>query len=156
MALLLPKAVISSGLFFCLISVRACRFKCWQDGRRHSPVDGQWYPVNASSNNAESANKKARLSVHLKLPKDRLQWKLQEQLQQKLDAHPEIADAGPSKDPGLSRQLLQNQFALAVTSQTKDPVFSGNLLQNHSAHPAVAEDAPHSVAVVEPDRHVVQ
>ena len=121
---------LSVYLSVCLISLRACRFKCWQAGRRHSPVDGQWYPVNASSSSTASANKKGRLSVHLKLPKNRLQWKLQEQLQQNLNAHPEFADAAHSKDPALSRQLLQNQSALADTAHSKDPALSRQLLQN--------------------------
>lgn len=115
---------LSLFLAVCLISVRACRFKCWQAGRRQSPVDGQWYPVNASSSSTVSANKKGRLSVHLKLPKNRLQWKLQEQLQQKLDAHPEPVDAAENNDP-------MNQSALAGTAQNKDSVLSRQLLQNN-------------------------
>lgn len=117
----------------CLTSVRAFRFKCWQAGRRNSPVDGQWYPVNASSSSTVPASKKSRLSVHLKLPKNRLQWKLQEQLQQKLDAHPELADAVQSQDSALPRQLLQNQSAPADAVQSQDPALFRQLLQNQSA-----------------------
>ena len=127
-------------------------------------MDGRWYPVNASSSsNTVAVNKKARLSVHLKPPKNRLQWKLQEQLQQKLDAHPELADAAQSKDPALSRQLLQNQTALVDTAPSKEPALTRQSLQNSSAvesqssHELAADkNAPYSVAVAVPDRQDVQ
>lgn len=144
--------------FVCLMSVRAFRFKCWQAGRRNSPVDGQWYSVNASSSSSVPASKKSRLSVHLKLPKNRLQWKLQQQLQQKLDAHPELADAVQSQDSALSRQLLQNQSAPADAVQIRDPVpFRQNLsaLKTQSSHHLTADGGAlqnRSVAVVEPKR----
>ena len=41
--------------------------------------------------------------MHLKLPKNKLKWKLQTQLQQTLDAHPELADAAQSKEQALLR-----------------------------------------------------
>lgn len=168
------------------MSVCAFRFKCWQAGRRNSPVDGQWYPVNTSSSSSSTvpASKKSRLSVHLKLPKNRLQWKLQEQLQQKLDAHPELADAVQSQDPALSRQLLQNQSAPADAVQSQDTALFRQLLQNQSApagavqikdptlfrqnqsaletqsshhHTALGEALQNpSLAVVEPDRQSTQ
>ena len=117
-----------------------CRFKCWQAGAQSSPVDGQWYPKNISSTTV--ANPKARLSVHLKLPKTKLQWRLQEQLQQKLSEHPELADATQPRDPALARHLLQDQFALgsasleqpelADSAQTAEQILAQQLLQEQS------------------------
>lgn len=80
-------------------------------------MDGQWYPKNASSFAAMLTKQNSRLSVHLKMPKSKLQWKLQEQLQQKLHEHPELAEAADSRDQALARHLLQNQTILQTQNQ---------------------------------------
>ena len=125
-----------------------CRFKCWQAGSRSSPVDGQWYPKNASSTTV--ANQKGRLSVHLKLPKTKLQWRLQEQLQQKLSEHPELADAAQPRDSVLARHLLHDQFAmesgsleqpqLADDSQMREQELTKHLLLEQSAVEQSSQD----------------
>ena len=97
----------------------AFRFKCGLAGRRHSPVDGQWYPVNASITGTMPANQKRRLSIHLKLIRNKLQWTAHNRLQQKLDAYPELADwlaRVHIKQLELSRHMVQNQSAMEPQS----------------------------------------
>ncbi|KAL3163354.1 hypothetical protein ABBQ32_009743 [Trebouxia sp. C0010 RCD-2024] len=103
---------------------RTFEFTCWQAGKRPSPVDGQWYPLH---NSTTPPKQKGRLSVHLKLPKNKPQWKLQTQLQQKLDAHPELADAADSKERTLSGH---NQSALE--DPDRRPAFAMDAQQNQS------------------------
>lgn len=113
-----------TGLSLSYVCVFVFRFTCWQAGKRPSPVDGQWYPLH---NSTTPPKQKGRLSVHLKLPKNKPQWKLQTQLQQKLDAHPELADAADSKERTLSGH---NQSALE--DPDRRPAFAMDAQQNQS------------------------
>lgn len=65
--------------------------------------------------------------MHLKLPKNKPQWKLQTQLQQKLDAHPELASTAEGKQRTLSGH---NQSALEHPSRR--PAFAMDAQQNQS------------------------
>lgn len=86
-----------------------------------SPVDGQWYPSNMSIALSRPLNiVKGRLGVHLRLPKSITQWKLQQQVQQQMQEHPELIDVAAEvkdKDTGYTRHALQHQDAPVQSQQ---------------------------------------
>lgn len=89
-----------------------CRCKCWEEGTQTSPVDGQWYTVNSTTDTSSLHGKaKGHLSVSLRLPKSITQWKLQHQLQHQMEENPELADVAAEmkdRDTSHARHALQH------------------------------------------------
>ena len=95
----------------CPDSLCVFRFKCGLAGKRYSPVDGQWFSVNTGNTDTVPAHQKAHSSIHFKLLRNRSQWNFRSQLQQDLDAYPDIVDwlaRMHNRNLAIS-QLKQNQ-----------------------------------------------
>ena len=98
-----------------------CRFKCWEEGTQSSPVDGQWYAVNSTTDTGRiSEQAKSHFSVSLRLPKSMTQWKLQHQLQQQMEENPDLADVAAElkdRDTAHARHALQHDAEQAQGQQ---------------------------------------
>lgn len=131
------------------------RFKCWEEGTRLSPVDGQWYPANQTTGLSLSPSKaKGRLGVSLRMPKSIAQWSLQRHLQHQVEQNPELADAASDMQareskhgghaPGhqsaalnmtqqeMQLQEMQQQAEAATTSQAGNSNHGRHALGNHA------------------------